>query len=347
MNGRKADQLKICLSENVSADYNYWDDIKLIHNALPEINKSEIDTSTIIFGKKLSAPIIISAITGGCEEAEKINKNLAIAAEHLSIGLGVGSERAVVEDKKFEATYSIVKEYEIPLVLANIGVPQLIAQKDKLPLTYDDIKYLMSLVDAHMLAIHLNFLQEAVQPEGDSNAKGCLNALAKFANRFPVIAKETGAGINREIALKLKRTKVKGIDIGGAGGTSFAAVEHYRAKLQGNVKNAEVGKTFWNWGIPTPIAVLECKVTNLPIIATGGIRNGLDIARALAIGADTTGVARKLLKPAMESAEKVISTIELMIEELRTAMFLTGCSNIKALAKCEYIIGGETQYWLR
>jgi isopentenyl-diphosphate delta-isomerase len=201
------------------------------------------------------------------------------------------------------------------------------------------------MVDADMLAIHLNYLQEVVQPEGDVSAKGCLMAIRKLALQLPILVKETGAGISYEMAVELRKCGVKGIDVGGLGGTSFSAVEYYRAKGINDAARERLGSTFWNWGIPTPVSVILGSV-GLPLIATGGVRSGLDIARAIALGASSAGTAGQILKAAKESAQAVRKELELMIEELRAAMFLTSSRDIAELSKRDYVILGRTESWL-
>ncbi|MDR1690867.1 MAG: alpha-hydroxy-acid oxidizing protein, partial [Candidatus Methanoplasma sp.] len=225
---RKADHIDICLNERIEPGYSYWDDIKLIHNALPEVNADEIDMSAEVLGKKLSFPFIVTAITGGFSGAKKINENIAIACSELGIGMGIGSERAGVAGIDPDS-YSVVKEYDIPLVIGNVGAPQLVPQHSKDRFSKEDIGKARDLIDADVVAIHLNFLQEVIQPEGDTNAKGCFDAIRDLAREYPIMVKETGAGISKEVASKLKGTGILGMDIAGMGGTSFSAVELYRA----------------------------------------------------------------------------------------------------------------------
>ncbi len=203
----------------------------------------------------------------------------------------------------------------------------------------------MEMIDAHVLAIHLNYLQEVVQPEGDTKARGGLRAIERFASELPVIAKETGAGMSTEVALRLKKAKVKGIDVGGLGGTSFSAVEYYRAKSAGDAVRANIGRTFWDWGIPTPVSVVVASV-GLPIIATGGLRNGLDVARAIAIGASAGGMAGRLLPAALEGKEALVTELGTIIDELKAAMFLVGAKNIEELAQTSALITGRSKEWL-
>jgi isopentenyl-diphosphate delta-isomerase len=342
---RKGDHVEIVANEDLSQDYVYWDDIKLVHNPLPEVDLEEVDTSVTIFGRRLKAPLIISAMTGGYGKAEEINRNLASVAEDFGIGMGVGSQRAALENPEVARTYSVIKEFEIPLRIGNLGVPQLIKQGLTAPLGIEEGKAAMEMVDAHMLAVHLNYLQEIVQPEGDTKSKGGLKALEKFASALPVIAKETGAGVPRETALKLKKAKVRGIDVGGLGGTSFSAVEYFRAKSAGDSSRANIGRTFWDWGIPTPVAVVVANV-GLPVIATGGLRSGLDVARAITIGASSAGMAGRLLPAALEGKDALTREINTIIDELKAAMFLVGAKDLKELAASKAILTGRSKDWL-
>ena len=342
---RKGDHVEIVANEDLSQDYVYWDDVKLVHNPLPEVDLEEVDTSVTIFGRSLKAPLIISAMTGGYGKAEEINRSLASVAEDFGIGMGVGSQRAALENPEVARTYSVIKEFEIPLRIGNLGVPQLIKQGLTAPLGIEEGKAAMEMVDAHMLAVHLNYLQEIVQPEGDTKSKGGLKALEKFASALPVIAKETGAGVPRETALKLKKARVRGIDVGGLGGTSFSAVEYFRAKSVGDSSRANIGRTFWDWGIPTPVAVVVANV-GLPVIATGGLRSGLDVARAITIGASSAGMAGRLLPAALEGKDALTRELNTIIDELKAAMFLVGAKDLKELAASKAILTGRSKDWL-
>jgi isopentenyl-diphosphate delta-isomerase len=342
---RKEDHVNICLNEDVKSHYNYWDDIHFIHQALPEMDFAEIETNASVLGKKLSAPIIISAITGGYPKAEIINRNLAEAANRLQIGMGVGSQRAALENRTLESTYSIIKDFDIPLVIGNIGVPQIISQNGGSALDEDKIEEAFDMIDADVLAVHMNFLQEVVQPEGEVNAKGCFDALRQLALRYPIIAKETGSGISRKTAQLLKRAGIIGIDVGGHGGTSFSAVEVFRAQNKQDILKERIGRTFWDWGIPTPVSVIAADV-GLDVIATGGVRNGVDVARAIALGACSAGMAGALLEAATTSSEKVIEQIQIIIHELKVTMFLTGSKNTTWLGSEEIVVTGRTKEWM-
>ena len=340
---RKDEHVKVSMEEDVSAGHNYWDDIVLVHNALPEINKNEIDLSTKLFGKKLSAPLIIASMTGGYKKARDINENLAVAAEKYQIGMGVGSQRAALEKPELKKTYNVVKEYDIPLRFANIGASQITIWSYKE--TLENANEMIDMVDADVFIVCLNFLQETVMPEGEANAKGVYNVIKKLAEDLdtPVIVKESGAGISYDVASRLSKTKIAGFDVGGLGGTSFAAIEHHRAKMRNDRIHERGGKTFWNWGIPTPSCVLQVgDATNwsLPIIATGGIRNGLDAAKALVLGADAAGIARVFLKPAMKNKDAIIEEVDVVIKELRAAMFLVGADKVSKLPDVDWLFVG-------
>ena len=330
MNERKKDHLEISINEDVNASYNYWDDIEFVHNALPEIDMGEVDTTWEEFGKKMAAPIIIAGMTGGFEAAKEVNEELAKIAEKFQIGMGVGSQRAALEDESSVESYSAINNYNIPLKIANIGAPQLLEWKDAV----EKASKAIDMIEADVLAIHLNFLQEAIQVEGDRNAKGCLDKIQEVASSLstPVIVKETGAGISKEVALRLCETDIAGIDVGGMSGTSFAAIEAYRAKKMGDSVQEELGYLFKDWGIPTLVSVMEvadvCHDAGMVVIATGGIRNGIDAAKAIAIGADAAGMASAFL----EDGEK---KMEVVLKALKTVMFLTGCKNLQELKEAE------------
>jgi isopentenyl-diphosphate Delta-isomerase len=319
-----------------------------VHRALPEIDFDEVDPSTTLLGHKLRAPIVITGMTGGFPDAVTINENLARAAAEVGVAMGVGSERAAVQKGQYPESYACVARHPVPLKIANIGAPQLVPQKpgDSV-LGPKEVRAAMQLIGADVLAVHLNFLQEMVQPEGDRRAKGCLAKIAELAKEFPVLAKETGAGISRPVAEALRERGVKAFDVSGTGGTSFAAVEHYRALDQGAEREARIGKTFWDWGIPSPVSVLEIAPLGLPVIASGGVRSGLDVARAIALGAAAGGTAGGVLRAASTGFEETRTELETLVHELRVAMFLTGSKNLEELRSAPYVVTGETGPWLR
>ncbi|UCE45291.1 MAG: type 2 isopentenyl-diphosphate Delta-isomerase [Methanobacteriota archaeon] len=342
---RKNDHVDICANEDLSPGYYYWDDVKLVHRSLPEIDLADVDTSVTLFGKKLSAPLVISAMTGGYDKAREINGILASVAEEHGLGMGVGSQRAALENPELADTYSVVGDYDIPLRIANLGLPQLVRQRSESVLLPEDGRAAMDMIGADVLAIHLNYLQEVVQPEGDTCARGGVEAIRTFASEMPVIAKETGAGISRQMALVLKKTGVRGFDIGGLGGTSFSAVEYYRARKVRNEARENIGKAFWDWGIPSPVSVVTASV-GLPLIATGGLRTGLDVARALCIGASCGGMAGRLLPSALEGKEALEREVRMIVDELRAAMFLVGSREVEELVSAQALVTGRTREWL-
>jgi isopentenyl-diphosphate delta-isomerase len=333
---RKLEHLLLCA--NCDVEYREkstgFEDIELIHRALPEVNKEKIDISAELFGKKMDVPLIISAITGGHPAALKVNKELAKAADKMNIGMGVGSQRAAVENPDLVSTYSVVRENAPEaVIIGNIGAPQI-----------EFAQQAASMIEADALAIHLNTLQEAIQPEGDIDARGYISSIEKAADiiDMPIIAKETGAGISREDAVALEKAEVSAFDVAGSGGTSWAAVETYRAK------DSYMGNLYWDWGIPTAISTIEvCEAVNIPVISSGGIRNGLEAAKALALGAESVGMALPLLKDAYIGHEAIIKRIEQFKDSLKVAMFLVGASNIKELRKSNLIIRGKTREWLK
>jgi isopentenyl-diphosphate delta-isomerase len=336
------------LGHDVEGRYRFWNDVQLIHRALPEVDFDKVDTSVTLLGHRLRAPIVITGMTGGFPDAAKINENLARAAADVGVAMGVGSERAAVLNGQYPESYACVAHYPVPLKFANIGAPQLVPQRsgDRV-VGPEEVRAAMELIGADVLAVHLNFLQEVVQPEGERRAKGCLAKIAELARQFPVLAKETGAGISRAVAEALRDRGVKAFDVSGSGGTSFAAVEHYRALEQGAEREARVGKTFWDWGIPSPVSVLEIAPLGLPLVASGGIRSGLDVARAIALGATAAGTAGGVLRAASTGFEETKTELETLVHELRVAMFLTGSKDLIELRAAPYVITGETRAWLR
>ncbi|RDE16049.1 MAG: type 2 isopentenyl-diphosphate Delta-isomerase [Candidatus Thorarchaeota archaeon] len=333
---RKIEHIEICLAEDVQCRRStMFEDIDLVHNALPEIDKSKIDLTSNFFGLRASAPLVIAGMTGGHPKALSINERLATAAEELGLPIGVGSQRAALEDPSLVDTYKVVRENapSVPLI-ANIGATHVDLAVDA-----------VSMIEADILAVHLNPLQEAVQPEGECNSEGVLENIAAIVDSVdvPVIVKETGAGISSDVASSLEEIGVDGVDVGGVGGTSWAAVEYFRALKDDDDVKAQLGLQFWDWGIPTALSIIMVlDSTELDVIATGGVRTGLDIAKALSLGAIAAGVAHPLLRPAtFGSSLDVVVELERMLEGLRVAMYLTGCSSVTDFSSRQLIIKGR------
>jgi len=344
---RKVDHIKICLEENVQARRTTgFEDVFLVHKALPEIERDKINLSTTAFNHQFSAPLLVGAMTGGTPKALKINAAIAEAVEELGLGVGVGSQRVAIEDPKLEGSFAIVREKApTAFLVANIGGPQLVGRYG-----VKEARKAVEMLEASALAIHLNPLQEAVQPEGETKYSGVLKKIGEIAQALevPVIVKETGAGIAAEEAKMLEEAGVAGIDVAGVGGTSWAAVEYYRAKRLQDEFRQRLGETFWDWGIPTAVSLVEVvQSVRLSVIASGGIRHGIDVAKSLALGANLASMALPILHSATKGPKEVKKTLQFVIEELRNAMFLVGAKSIQKLQKTPVVLTGKTAEWLR
>jgi len=334
---RKRDHLVICAEKPIEAGDAGFSDVRLVHNALPECDMDAIDTGTGFLGATLGSPLFIAAMTGGHPDTLEVNRRLARAAERFNLGMGVGSQRAALEKPELEGSFTIVRE-EAPhaFLCANLGIIQL---RDH---GIEWAERAVEMIDAQAIAIHLNSLQEAIQPEGDHNAEGSLEALRTLCEEFsrPVIVKETGSGMAAGTARAIWGAGASAIDIGGYGGTSWAKIECLRAT---DSRLADLGEAFLSWGIPTVVSLCEVKRAGGPIIATGGLRSGIDIAKAVALGADLGGMALPLLKPAMESDDALFAAVEAIHQELAVAMFLTGSRTVGDLAHARTYITGLTR----
>ena len=320
-----------------------------MHDALPDIDAADVDLRAPFLGRTLELPLVISGMTGGHGRALAVNELLARVAEKRGIAMGVGSQRAALRDPMLVPTYSIVRQAAPhAFVIANLGISQLIAQDREAALGIREIAQTIAMVKADALAIHLNYLEESVQPEGQTRARGALAAIRALTRRakVPVIAKETGAGITREVALRLRRAGVRAIDVGGVGGTSFAAVEALRAAAQSDAARMSLGNRFRDWGVPTAVAVAGVASVGVPAIATGGVRSGLDAAKALALGATLVGVGRPLLQAALRGESEVVRWVDDFALELRTAVFLAGVRRSSDLARAPIVVTGEVKNWI-
>jgi isopentenyl-diphosphate delta-isomerase len=285
-------------------------------------------------------------MTGGTAEATRINAAIAEAVETLQLGMGIGSQRAGIENKKLVKTFDIArKKAPTAFLIANIGGIQLVNGYGA-----KEVKQAVEMIDADAVAFHLNPLHEAIQPEGQTNFKGVLAKIREITKELdtPVIVKETGSGIVAEDAKKLEEAGVKAIDVGGTGGTSFAAVEYYRTSERKNSLQHFLGDVFWDWGIPTIVSLAETTQTvKVPVIASGGVRTGMDIAKALALNACLASISQPALQFAVKGAKDTENMLSLLKEELRTVMFLVGAENLENLAKSPIVVTGKTALWLK
>ena len=285
-------------------------------------------------------------MTGGTLKAKKINSAIAKAIEELNLGMGVGSQRIAIDNPKVEHTFSIVRKFApTAFILANIGSPQLVNKYG-----LKEAKKAVDMINANALVIHLNVLQESIQPEGNTNFSGLVKRINELTQVLdvPVIVKETGAGISSEDAKLLEDAGVAGIDIAGAGGTSWAAVEYYRARTRDDTYSQRLGETFWDWGIPTVTSLVETvNSVNLPIIASGGIRTGIEVVKSLVLGASFASATFPFLEPAMKSAEEIKKSLECLILEMKNVMFLVGAKSIQELYDLPVVLTGKTSEWLK
>ncbi|HEU5103754.1 MAG TPA: type 2 isopentenyl-diphosphate Delta-isomerase [Roseiflexaceae bacterium] len=328
---RKLDHVRIVMDEDVAAKgvYTGFASYRLPHDAVPELDLAEIDTSTTFLNKPMRAPLLISSMTGGASDVARINLALAEAAQALGLAMGVGSQRSAIRDQQQAYTYQVrAVAPHIPL-LANLGAVQL-----NYGYGVDECRRAVEMIEADALILHFNALQEAVQPEGNTNFKGLLRRIEQVCRDVgvPVIAKEVGNGIGADAARRLADAGVWGIDVAGAGGTSWSEVERFR---QASPRGTRVAGAFAGWGIPTTEAIREVRAAlpKIALIGSGGIRSGVDVAKAIALGADLGATAKPALGPAADGqgTQGVIEELRAYIDELRIAMFCSGCADLKAL----------------
>jgi len=330
---RKADHLRVCLDEDVQFEEvtSGFECYRFTHDCLPEINRGEINLKTTFLGKNLGAPLLISSMTGGTELAQLVNRRLAIVAQRYGLAMGVGSQRIVIEHPHLASTFAVRSFAPDILLLANLGAVQL-----NYGCGVDDCLRLVNALEADGLILHLNPLQECVQSRGDTNFRGLLGKIAQLCQQLtiPVVVKEVGNGISAPMAKRLIDAGVTAIDVAGAGGTSWAKVESQRAK---DNKQRRLGQTFADWGLPTAecIKSIRAIAPTIPLIASGGLVNGLDVAKAIALGADLAGLARPFLAAAVTSEAAVDEFVEILIAELETALFCTGNTTLAELRSSE------------
>jgi isopentenyl-diphosphate delta-isomerase len=334
---RKADHIRINLEEDVGFDQltTGLEQYRFVHEALPELNLADIDLSTSLFGKSLRVPLLISSMTGGTERAYIINQTLATAAQEAGIAMGLGSMRAALEEPSLAESFLVVRKVAPDVLLfANLGAVQL-----NYGYGLDHCRQAVDMVQADALFLHFNALQEALQPEGNTRFAGLLSKIEAVCKNLevPVVAKEVGWGISEETARRLADAGVAAIDVAGAGGTSWSQVEMYRADTE---TRRRVAATFRDWGIPTALSIqmVQRGAPQVPIIASGGLRNGLDIAKTIALGARLGGIAGPFLKAAVVSTKEVLKTVEVTVQELQTSMFCIGVANLDELRNTPHLI---------
>lgn len=328
---RKADHIRINVEEDVAFKgvTTGLERLRFMHRALPELDLAAVDTSTTFLGKQLATPLLISSMTGGTDEAADINRTLATAAQEVGLAMGLGSMRAAVEDDALAYTYKVRDVAPDILLFANLGAVQL-----NYGYGIDECRRAVEMIAADALILHFNALQEAVQPEGDGDFANLLPRIEEVCRRLevPVIAKEVGWGFSEEDARRLAAAGVAAIDVAGAGGTSWSQVEMYRAPT---ARHARVAAAFIDWGIPTAVSLDYCRraAPDLPLIASGGIRDGIDVAKCIALGAGLVGLAGQFLRPAVKSGVAgVVEEAETLTDELRVAMFSSGVGDLATLA---------------
>lgn len=320
---RKLEHIELALDRRSQLDSRYFDRFVFEHEALPELDMAEIDLSCQLFGKKMRAPLLISCMTGGTGSATTINRNLAIAAEMAGIALGVGSQRKAIERPETSATFHVREVAPSVPLLGNLGAVQL-----NYGFGLDEFRRALTMIDADALALHLNPLQEAIQPEGQTNFKGLYDKIEVLvaALEKPVVVKEIGCGLTLRTARELWRRGVRHFDTAGVGGTSWARIEGARGPAP------VLGDLFADWGVPTPESIRQlATLEGITLIGSGGVRSGLDVAKAIALGANVVGLAQPFLAAALESAEKVLEVIERTVQELRITMFCVGAKNLAEL----------------
>lgn len=325
---RKSDHIRINLEEDVRSGLTTGlERYRFIHQALPELDLDQVDLSLDLFNKSLSAPILISSMTGGTAQAGQINQILAAAAQETGVAMGLGSQRAAIEQPDLAATFQVREAAPDVLLFANLGAVQL-----NYGYGIDQCRQAVEMIEADGLILHLNALQEAVQPEGDTNFAGLLAKIEAICQALPVpvIAKEVGWGFSRRAARQLSAAGVAAIDVAGAGGTSWTQVEMHRAETE---SQARLAAAFIDWGLPTAESILNVKqvAPHMTVFASGGLRDGIDIAKCIALGATLGGMASPFLKAAVRSLEDTILAINEIQREMRVCMFAAGAAGLEQL----------------
>lgn len=320
---RKLEHIELALDRRIQLEGRFFDVWAFEHQALPEIRLEDIDLEVDFLGRRLRAPLLVSCMTGGTEDARRINRNLALAAERTGIALGVGSQRKALESPETADTFEVRSAAPTVPLIGNLGAVQL-----NYGMGSEACRRAIEMIGADALALHLNPLQEAIQPEGQCDFRGLLAKIGEVVENLgaPVIVKEIGCGLAGSTGRALRGVGVEWVDTAGLGGTSWARIEAARKR------DLPLGELFADWGVPTPDSIRAlAAIDGLRVIGSGGVRSGLDVAKALAMGAEVVGLAQPFLGPALESADAVVVRIERVIDELRIAMFCTGAADVRAL----------------
>jgi isopentenyl-diphosphate delta-isomerase len=337
---RKADHLALAASGEVAFSRStLLEDVELVHCALPEARLSDVDLSTELFGRTFSAPLMITGMTGGTEEAGRINRDLARAAERLGLPFGLGSQRAMALRSELTPTFAIRDAAPNVFLVGNIGL----VQAREMPT--QKLRELCEAVGADALAVHLNPAMELVQPGGDRDFSGGLETLRRLRGELslPLLVKETGCGLSPDVLARLAGAGITHVDVAGAGGTSWVGVETRRADGQARA----LGEELWDWGIPTAASTALAARAGMTVVASGGIRSGTDLVRALSLGARMGGLAQPILRAQREGGQSgVEAALAQIIEGVRAATFLTGCLRPRDLATAKKVITGELAQWL-
>jgi isopentenyl-diphosphate delta-isomerase len=340
---RKVEHLKLCATKDVAfrEKTTLLECVELNYKTLPEISMADVNLSTNFLGKEFAFPAMASAITGGAQVSKKVNKDIALACQELGIGMGLGSIRAMLEQPSLIETYAVRDVAPDIFLAANIGAAQLKQY------SVADVEDALGALEADALAIHLNAAQEAVQPEGDADFSGLIERIAHFAANIsiPVYVKEVGHGISFEVAAALRDTKIRAIDVQGSGGTSWTAVDSLRHKKG-------FGKVFWDFGIPTAVSILDVRNAmrgvDKKVVASGGIRNGLEAVKALVLGADLVATSMPVLKAQQKGGSKGVANFFFNLKrEMEIASFLLGCKNIAELHKERFVMTGKLKEWIK
>ncbi len=338
---RKRSHLDLCASGDVEHldKTTLFEEVDFVHDSLSEIDLADVDLSVEILGRRLAAPFLITGMTGGTADAATVNRDLARLAERFHIGFGLGSQRAMLRRPELASTYSVRREAPSTLLLANLGLNQAAQTATA------EIRHLVDVVGADALCLHLNPAQELVQKEGDRQFTGGFAALERIVAELgvPVIVKETGCGISAKVGRQLERAGVRYVDVSGAGGTSWVRVED----LRGDARSHALGQLFRDWGIPTAASLVQLQGSGLVRIASGGIRNALDAAKALALGAEICGFALPVFRAYRNGGlDAATSFLEQAIEGLRVAMVLTGARTLDDLRRSRVVLGPRLERWI-